>query len=103
MTTLDTLVRACCENPAKVLGFYPRKGAIQVGSDADLTICDLNIQKTITSDGLYTKCGWTSYEGETYKGFPVATILRGQIVMRNGKVLAEPGTGKVLDKNYVSS
>ncbi len=103
VTTLDTLVRVCCENPAKVLGFYPRKGAIQIGSDADLTVCDMNVQKTITSDGLYTKCGWTSYEGKTYKGFPVATILRGKIIMRDGKVLAEPGTGKVLDKNYGSS
>ncbi|MFC1534008.1 dihydroorotase family protein [Thermodesulfobacteriota bacterium] len=100
VTTLKTLVRVCCENPAKMLGYYPRKGAIQIGSDADLTICDMNLQKTITSEGLYTKCGWTNYEGKTYKGFPVVTILRGQVVMRDRKVFAGPGTGKVLKGNY---
>jgi len=103
ITTLQTLVRTCSENPARVLGFFPRKGAIQTGSDADLTICDMDLQKTITSDDLYSKCGWTSYEGNTYKGFPVATILRGRVVMRDGKVLAEPGNGKVLKNGYGSS
>jgi dihydroorotase len=101
-TTLETLVRICCENPAMILGFYPRKGSIQVGSDADLVLCDMNLQKTITNEGLYTKCGWTSYEGKTHKGWPVVTLVRGRIAMKDGKVLAKPGDGKFLDRSYGS-
>ena len=102
-TTLETLVRICCENPARILGFYPRKGAIQVGSDADLVICDMNLKKTITGKGLYTKCGWTSYEGKTYQGFPVVTIVRGRVAMKDGVVLAQPGDGRFLERGYGSN
>lgn len=101
--TLETLVRICCENPARILGFYPRKGAIQIGSDADLVICDMSLTKTITGEGLYTKSGWTSYEGSTYQGFPVATIARGKVAMKDGVVLAQPGDGRFLERGYGSN
>jgi dihydroorotase len=100
LTTIETLVRVCCENPAQLAGFYPHKGALQIGSDADLVVCDMNLKKTITSDRLYTKCGWTNYEGATLRGWPVMTISRGRIVMKDGEVLAKPGDGRFLERGY---
>jgi len=100
-TTLEQLVKSCSENPAKLLRVFPRKGSIQVGSDADFTICDMNLKKTITEDKIYSKCGWTGYAGNTYKGFPVMTIVRGSLAMHDGEVLAKPGDGKVILRDYV--
>ena len=62
----------------------------------------MNLQKTITNEGLYTKCGWTSYEGKTHKGWSVVTIVRGRIAMKDGKVFAKPGDGKFLERSYGS-
>ena len=102
-TTLETIARICAENPAKLLGFYPRKGAIRIGSDADLTVCDMNLKQTVTKDMLYSKCKWSNYEGKTLQGWPVATLVRGRIVMQDGKVLGKPGDGIVLKRGYGSA
>jgi dihydroorotase len=99
-TTLETLVKVFCENPARLLGFFPHKGVLRIGADADLVVCDMNLKKTVTSERIYSKCGWTSYEGKTYKGWPIATISRGRIAMKDGEVLCQPGDGRVLERGY---
>lgn len=92
--TLDRVVRLTSYNPARIFGLYPRKGAIQPGSDADLVIVDMNREETILNETTYTKVGWTPYHGRKVKGIPVCTILRGKVVMKEGKVTGEPGYGQ---------
>jgi cytosine/adenosine deaminase-related metal-dependent hydrolase len=56
-------VELLAEAPARILGIYPRKGALLPGSDADLVFADLGRKVTLTDEGLYTKVGWTPYLG----------------------------------------
>lgn len=81
---LEHLVKLMTINPAKILGLYPKKGAIQVGSDADLTIIDFKKKSKITIDTLHTKSEFTLYEGLDVMGVPEITISRGKIVKENG-------------------
>ncbi len=62
------------------------KGRIAVGYDADFTIVDLKAKRVMTADWLAAKCGWSPFEGMTVTGFPLATIIRGDIVMREDEL-----------------
>lgn len=77
--SLERLVQVCCEETARIFGLYPKKGAIRVGSDADLVVVDLDKTKTLTRDQVLNYLGWSIYEGWEIKGWPVMTILRGEI------------------------
>lgn len=92
--TLRRLVEITSENPAKLFRLYPKKGAIQVGSDADLVIIDLDKEMTIRNEDQVTKCGWTPYDGYKIKGVPIMSILRGQVIMENGEVVGKKGYGE---------
>jgi dihydroorotase len=94
--SLAQLVRVASANPARIINIYPKKGVIQVGSDADLVVVDMKGEKKLTSDKVYTKVGWTPYEGRKVKGVPVATIRRGEIIMQDGDVVGKPGSGKFI-------
>ncbi|WP_420349126.1 dihydroorotase [Pelagibius sp.] len=67
-----------------------RKGRIAVGYDADFTVVDLKARREITGDWLASQCGWSPFEGMTVTGWPMATIIRGQIVMREDELPGEP-------------
>ena len=69
--TLERLVQVCCENPARIYGLFPRKGAVAVGSDADLVVVDLSREVTVGPEHLNTQPGWSIMEGKTYHGWPV--------------------------------
>ncbi len=88
--TLQQYVRVSSEGPAKTWNLYPRKGTIQVGSDADLTIVDLDRAGTIDEATLHGKNDLTPFQGHRTRGAAVATILRGAIVMRNGELVGPP-------------
>lgn len=94
--TLSNLVRCLSENPAKILGIFPRKGALLPGSDADLVVVDFEREKTLSNAGLYTKVQWSPYAGWRVKGMPVLTMVRGKIVAENGKVVGEAGYGRYI-------
>jgi dihydroorotase len=98
--SLRTLARTLAENPAKLVGLYPRKGAIRIGSDADFAVLDLAARGTFDDKNLGTKVQWSPYSGRAYVGRPVMTIVRGQIVMRDGIVSGTPGTGKFIDGKH---
>lgn len=91
--TLPHLVKLASTNPAKLINVYPRKGTIQVGSDADLVLVDMKKEKTLTSDKVYSKVGWTPYEGRKVKGIPVLTLRRGDVIMQDGEVIGMKGSG----------
>ena len=97
--TVEQLVKLCSSNVAKIFDIYPRKGALQVGSDADIAIVDPKKKMTLTCDNLHTKAGWTAYEGYEVTGVPVFTIVRGNIVMEDGDVIGKPGDGKFIRPN----
>ena len=93
--SLEQLIKLMCENPCKIFGIK-NKGYIKEDFDADLTIVDMNKEQTIKDEMIVSKCGWTPFNNFTVKGFPVATIVNGKIVMLNGQVNIE-GTGQPLD------
>ena len=74
---------------AKLYGLYPRKGAIQPGSDADLTIVDPSAQRVVRNEDLVAKQPVSPWNGVTLKGAPVAAVLRGRVAMRDGQVQGE--------------
>ncbi len=92
--TLRRAVQVLSENPAKRFGLYPRKGHIRVGADGDFAIVDLSAEKKVKASDLHYKVGWTPYEGWVLKGWPTTTVVRGQVVMKGGQVLAKDGLGQ---------
>lgn len=93
--TLNHYVKVASEGPAKIWNMYPQKGCIRIGSDADFTVVDMKKKGVIKVDELHSKNKVTPFDGFEVKGMPVATIVRGQIVMRDGKVDGAPA-GKLV-------
>lgn len=95
--SLEKLVEVCCYNPARIFGLLPRKGNISIGADADLVIVDLEKKVKLTKNMLHCPhCDWTIYEGWEFKGWPILTLLRGNIIMQEGKIVGKPGVGRYL-------
>ena len=69
------------------------KGRIALGYDADFTVVDLHARKTITHEWSASRCGWTPFDGMEAKSWPIATFVRGTLVMMEGALLA-PGRGE---------
>jgi dihydroorotase len=92
---LTELVRVTSDNPARTWGMAPRKGRLQVGSDADLTLVDLAKEWMIDSKRLHSKNNVTPFDGWHGRGQAVATVVRGQIVMRDGELVGRPA-GKMV-------
>jgi dihydroorotase len=91
---LDTFVKLASENPAMRAQIYPQKGAIEVGSDADLVIVDMKKDYTISNNKVYSKCGWTPWNGLKVKGSQEAVYLRGKLLMKDyDDVVGTPGYG----------
>ena len=86
--TLEQLIKLMCENPCRIFGIK-NKGYIKEGFDADLTIADMNKEVVIKDEMIASKCGWTPFNNYKVKGFPVGTIINGNLVMSDGKVVLE--------------
>ena len=84
--TLQQLINFMCENPCKIFGIK-NKGYLKEGYDADLTIADMNKEVTIKDEMIASKCGWTPFNNHKVKGFPVGTIVNGNLVMLDGKLI----------------
>lgn len=83
--TLKKIVELCCENPAKIFKIK-NKGFIKEGFDADLAIIDLNMEKEVKNNELFTKCKWSPFDGWKLKGWPIATLVNGNFTFANGKI-----------------
>ena len=92
--TIEQFVRLVSENPAKIFNIK-NKGFIKKGYEADLTIVDMDKVVKIDNDKIESKCKWSPFHGVEVKGFPVITIVNGEIKMKNGKITGKPG-GKPL-------
>ena len=91
--TLEDVVRVYSANPARLLGLYPRKGAIEAGADADIVLVDLEARHTLSDAVILSRAGWTPYDGKPVRGLPVMTMVRGDVVAERGTIVASPGTG----------
>jgi dihydropyrimidinase/allantoinase len=88
--SLPRVVELASANPARAFGLYPRKGTLAVGSDADLVVLDPEREQTVTPEVLHSAQDFTPFAGMRVKGWPVATLLRGQVVYRDGQVIGRP-------------
>ncbi len=93
---IHRFVALTATNAAKIYGLHPRKGTIAVGSDADIAIWDPHRQVTVTYDMLHDNAGYTPYEGRAITGWPVTVLSRGRVVVDDGALDAERGSGVFL-------
>ena len=89
--------------PAKLFGLFPQKGTIAPGSDADLAIWDPNTDVTIRWENLHDNVGYTPYEGRELKGWPITVISRGRVLVQDGKLHAERGSGRFLSRGRLDA
>jgi dihydroorotase len=87
--SLPRLVDLMCAGPARVYGIRG-KGRIAAGYDADFTIVDMTKRRRIEESWLVSPCGWSPFAGTTVQGWPINTIVRGQVVMREDEILGRP-------------
>ncbi len=98
-TTLERVVQATSAAPADIFGMLG-KGHIEPGYHADLVLCDLEVEAEIRDEDTLGLIGWSPYAGNTVKGVPVRTILRGETIYADGNVLAEPGNGQYANAQH---
>ncbi len=89
-------------NAARILGLYPRKGALAPGSDADVALIDPTIAKRLSNDDLH-ETDYSPWEGWEIAGWPVVTILRGKVVVEYGQLHAEPGYGQRIPRRVADA
>jgi dihydroorotase len=88
--SLARMVDLMAAGPARIYGLRS-KGRLAVGYDGDLTLVDLKATRRIESSAIASLCGWTPFDGMAVTGWPVATVVRGAVVMREDEVLGQPG------------
>ncbi|MGB3683893.1 MAG: dihydroorotase family protein [Rubrobacteraceae bacterium] len=91
--SLERIVQAYSETPARLLGLYPHKGSLRVGSDADIVLVDPEEEHILKNEDIVSKAGWTPFDGCRVKGRPVMTFLRGDLVAAYGEIVVDPGIG----------
>ena len=97
--SLNRVIQKISTAPAKIHGFYPEKGSLQPGTDADLIIVDPQKKTVVTPDFLKTDCDWSPYTGFELYGFPQYTFCRGKMLVEKGQIKKNiKGHGKVLKR-----
>jgi dihydropyrimidinase len=94
--SLNEFVALGATNHAKLYGLYPRKGTIALGADADLALWDPSRRVHVTAARLHDRVGYTPYEGREVTGWPVTVVSRGRVIVQDGRLHAEPGSGQFL-------
>jgi len=94
--SLQRIAEVLSENPARLFNMYPQKGSLLVGSDADLTVVDLNMKRTVKASELGSFSDYSLYDGWELKGWPVLTMVRGEVVMRDGELTGKAGFGRFI-------
>jgi dihydropyrimidinase len=94
--SIERLVQIMSENPAKVFGLYPRKGAIRTGSDADMILWNPAARRRLGAASEHTRAGYSLYEGREVSGAPTAVISRGQVMVEDNQLVGEHHRGRFL-------
>ena len=97
---LNGLVELLAGNPARLFGLHPRKGNLAPGADADLVLLDPEKKVRIGVDTLHMSADWSPFEGWVCHGWPVITISRGRVVVREGEFVGDPSWGRFVPRVY---
>ncbi len=97
--SLNQWVAACCTRPAQLFGL-PHKGDIAVGYDADVVIFDPERPFFVSPESLHEAAGWSPYAGMSFRGWPQTTLSRGEIIVHDGELLAQPGRGRFIKRTF---
>jgi dihydropyrimidinase len=97
--SLHRWVELCCTAPAELFGLT-RKGRILPGYDADLVLFDPERRVTLSAETLHSNVDHSTYEGVELQGYPVVTIGRGEVLVEDGELRAEPGRGRLVERRY---
>jgi dihydropyrimidinase len=97
--TLPRLVQVMCENPAKIFGLYPRKGTLQVGSDADLVLFDPTVKVTLSEKTIHSNADFTLFEGKQIIGATVFSMQRGEVIIQDGELKRKQGKARFVPGN----
>lgn len=100
--SINKFVDIVSTNPAKIFGLYPKKGTIAVGSDADIVIIDPKKKIRLSKCMLHENVDYTPYEGIEVEGYPVVTLSRGKVIVRNNKFVGEKGCGEFIKRKKFS-
>ena len=96
--SLNRMVELLSTNPARFFGLYPRKGTIAVGSDADIVVFDPEKPHTISASTHHSNVDYNLFEGTEVRGAPDAVLVRGQVIVENDELVAEPGAGQFIKR-----
>ena len=96
--SLERMVEVTSFNPARIYGLDYCKGKIEVGFDADLVLLDMELKKAYTKESILSKAKWSPYEGMTFHGWPVLTLVRGAVVARDGRIVGKPEHGRYIPR-----
>ncbi len=97
--SINRFVDVISTTPAKIFGLYPNKGILQKGADADLVIIDPQKEIILSKENLHENVDYTAYEDTKLKGYPVITISRGKIIVKDNKFVGEKGYGKFIKRH----
>lgn len=100
--SVNRFVDLVATGPARLFGLSPRKGGITVGGDADLVVFDPEKEMTLTRENLHSNLDHSPYEHVTVKGYPVMTLARGKVIVKDDQFVGEVGAGRYLKRNPVS-
>jgi len=92
----NTFVALTSTNAAKLYGLYPRKGIIAIGSDADIVIIDPDLKRRLTLADMHSDCDYSLWDGWEFNGFPILTMVRGNVLVENGKWTGPEGIGQFI-------
>ena len=96
--SIERVAELTSSNVAKIFNLFPRKGALMIGSDADFTIVDLELERRVDAKDMLSSSEVCIYDGYTLKGWPVQTIVRGHLIMEDGKIIGKRGYGKYVGR-----
>ncbi len=96
LLSLEDIALLMSENPARVFGLYPRKGSLSPGADADVVVVDLSSELTVSWRDLHTRGRSAAklFDGMQLRGIPEVTMVRGEIVAEDGRIVGRPGWGE---------
>jgi dihydropyrimidinase len=100
--SLNRLVQLVSTNPARIFGLYPRKGTIAVGSDADIVVFNPERKLTLSAQNHHSNVDYNLFEGTQVTGAPETVLVRGQLIIDERELVAEPGAGRFIRRARVS-
>jgi dihydropyrimidinase len=96
--SLQKFVEITSTNAAKLFGLFPTKGTIAVGSDADLVVWDPKRARRLRGEEMFSKARFNLLEDRELTGWPVYTVSRGDVIFDNGRVIGDPGRGRLVPR-----